>query len=599
MTIRGTSFLCFALWPALYGQTSPLKLAQTVVEHWSAGNEAAFASVYPFREGRNALAAAGRAKSRPAGLANVVRSDEMSAVLAISGVPALPNSGDATVAAVGFSGIYEARNEDGIWRLKRQVPLQEAGRILAHDIKVQVRPGSGIAVDDRIRVRIIGRNGFAMRLNYSAKISSVRTGRLEHPHLFGGGLLWIDVPEGETELQLAYSIDVEKGPEETNSACFLKDFGHVRNQYLWHPTLGFDVAEARVDFHIQVRIPKEYEVSTSLPQTESMDSDERIVDGRTVEPALALTLVYDRAWKVERRTLGDARVEFFLVPDAKPGVDALFDELRGIYDLLAKRFGPLPSKYFAIIQARSWKDNPGWRFNSNHAVVGAAELEIPMKLPAYTGAGFGHEVAHFWSQGAAGPAQALLNEGWASWAESAILERELGADTAIQFLKSRAGMYLMAYDDKTSPLEDENNGGIGYAKGPWVFRMLEEALGQPAFDKAMAEYFSSSHAHPAGWELLAECAQRYAPAGFDARTFVQPWLAERRVPELKANVAGTEVKIRQDPPVFSLPLTVEVDTEHGRERRRVWTKGPEITVSFSSNVTAVRLDPEEKLLLRR
>lgn len=45
-------------------QTSPAELAQTVVERWSAGAEKRFASVYPFREGRDALSAALGAKSR-------------------------------------------------------------------------------------------------------------------------------------------------------------------------------------------------------------------------------------------------------------------------------------------------------------------------------------------------------------------------------------------------------------------------------------------------------------------------------------------------------------------------------------------------------
>src|SRR5260370_25025340 len=113
-------------------QTSPAELAQDVVERWSAGAEKKFASIYPFREGRNALSAA---KSRTAGLAKVIRASEGQAVLLISGVPLLPNSGDATVAGAEFSGVYEARPEGGGRKLPRRIHLDNLGRELAQSLQ--------------------------------------------------------------------------------------------------------------------------------------------------------------------------------------------------------------------------------------------------------------------------------------------------------------------------------------------------------------------------------------------------------------------------------------------------------------------------------
>src|SRR5262249_20247776 len=181
----------------------------------------------------------------------------------------------------------------------------------------------------------------------------------------------VDVPEGESELTVRYSIEVEKGPKETNSGCFLENAGHVRNQYFWHPFLGFKSARDFANFHVEVRIPKEYRVTTSLPQTERVAGDERVIEGKTAQPAYALSLVYDREWKVETRSFGAVRVEFFVAPNVQPGVPEIFDEFRSVYGLLSERFGELRSAYVAIVQARSWTDNPGWRFTSNQAVVAA------------------------------------------------------------------------------------------------------------------------------------------------------------------------------------------------------------------------------------
>ena len=45
--------------------------------------------------------------------------------------------------------------------------------------------------------------------------------------------------------------------------------------------------------------------------------------------------------------------------------------------------------------------------------------------------------------------------------------------------------YFRDYDGKVSILEDESNGGVSYSKGAWVFRMLNEAVGEEAFQKAI------------------------------------------------------------------------------------------------------------------
>src|SRR4029077_13788125 len=97
-------------------QTSPAELAQSVVKRWSGES------------------------SRAPGLAEVVRTSAGHAVVLISGVALAPNSGDATIAGLGFSSAYEARSQDGRWRLGAKIPLEDMGQILAHHMKVSIRP---------------------------------------------------------------------------------------------------------------------------------------------------------------------------------------------------------------------------------------------------------------------------------------------------------------------------------------------------------------------------------------------------------------------------------------------------------------------------
>ena len=565
-----------------HAQMSPPELAKAVVQQWSTGSEASFAAVYPFREGRNDFASR---PSRSSGLANAIRTSDSRAVLLLSGVPAFANSGDATILGRGFSSLYEARAEGDRWKLTARIPPENTGQILAHLMKVSIRPGDGLSVEDRMRIRVKGADGFAVRLNHAAKIEHISAAA----HAFGGGLLWADLPEGETELTIRYSIAVEKGPADTNSACFLEDSGHVRNQYFWHPFFEFNSPNNWADFSIEVRIPRDYRVSTSLPQTERVEGAERVIEARTIQKAAALTLVYDRAWKVESQRMGDVRLDLFLLPETQPSRAVIADAVRSIYSLLSQRFGALPAGYMGIVQARSWKDNPGWRFNSNQIVVAGNTPGIVSIKDFLPSAPLGHEIAHFWTQGA-GPAASFLSEGWAVWAESQILENEFGHETAREFWKTRAENYWSSYDGKVSLLEDDNNSGVAYAKGPWIFHMLEEALGADAFRKAMADYSRRSLAQPAGWEVLAECTH--------AREFLLPWLMGKSAPHLTTRVDGRTVTIRQEPPDFVLPVTIEATTAQGRERQRIWTKGPETAATFSADVSDVRVDPDGALLLR-
>jgi aminopeptidase N len=148
-------------------------------------------------------------------------------------------------------------------------------------------------------------------------------------------------------------------------------------------------------------------------------------------------------------------------------------------------------------------------------------------------------------------------------------------------------------------MEEATNTDLNYDKGSWVFRMLEEAAGTDAFAKAMTRYSLRSLAGEATWEVLAECFQEPGTPGFDARTFLLPWLQGKSAPHLTAQVDGRRVTIRQEEPFFPLPVTVEATTAQGTERHRVWIRGREAIMEFSGDVTEPRVDPDEVLLLRR
>src|SRR6185437_2942677 len=278
--------ICAATASRVAAQESPSELAKTVVAMWTTGSAEEFAAVYPFREGRDALSTAilGHLDRNPF-LATVVRKNADDAELLLSGVPVGINSEDNTTIGRGFSGAYEAKHQGDRSELTNRIPLEQMGQILAHRIEIRIVPASGFSAQDRMRIQVHGDRGFALRLNADAKIQDVST-TPNHKirYLFGGGLLWLDLPQGETTLTIKYSMTVEEGPNSTNSGSFLPKAGHLRTSYFWHPFFDFNSAGDQAEFNIKVHIPRQYEVSTSLPQQEHVVGPERIIVAQTVRP---------------------------------------------------------------------------------------------------------------------------------------------------------------------------------------------------------------------------------------------------------------------------------------------------------------------------
>jgi len=152
-------------------------------------------------------------------------------------------------------------------------------------------------------------------------------------------------------------------------------------------------------------------------------------------------------------------------------------------------------------------------------------------------------------------------------------------------------MYFSAFDGKSSLMEDRQNAGIAYFKGPWIYRMLEDALGTDAFNRALAEYCVGQRIRRLDWEDLAKSAQKYSPPGFDARQFLLPWLSGMRAPHLTAEGQGSTAIIHSEPGGFFLPVMIEAKINKGRERHRIWIRGTATPVTFSDKISELKIDP--------
>jgi hypothetical protein len=589
---------------ALRGAPTPDSLARLLGAVFESATPEAFDSVYTDPAGRAVFHSAVKAKSaRHSVLAQVIRRSSTEAVLLFGGIVAGGSGSDETNRVRHLSSFYEARLVDGMWRLGRKIPIDSSNYIRRQALDVDLAPERGIAVVDTLTLEIGGRYGFAARLNNVAQLERVELNGRVVPYQFGGGLLWVDAsPQRRARLVLRYGIDAARGVEGGGPDSTGKPVtkGAFHNTDGWQPffeyTSGHDISPSS----IRVRLPAEYRLSTSLPQTESVRNGVRTVVGITTAPQYLIGLAYNRDWQVQKSRVGTLEFETFLTPSARFQHDTLAKAVRRVYEILVPRFGePATQAHYLSVVEDQTLGKRGFLVRMNSAVVSGGEvrsLETTGLTPTAT---FAHEVSHGWTFNATGPAANFLREGWARFAEATVIRAEHGPEMETAFAERLRNGYFLVSDGKWSILGNPDNGSGHYNKGLWILRMLNRVLGDSVFDRGMRGFMTHVDGRAGYREFIAELSRA---AGRDLTTFIMPWLAEKVVPDLEARADGGKVIVTQRQPgtVFELPVELLLTTDAGPVRRRVQVHQRVDTLDVGlTGIREIHIDPDREFLLRR
>jgi len=585
--------------PSVAAET-PEALGRLVLDRLIHGDMDAFEAVYPFPPTLKQQAAGWQvpiAADEPM----VLRNNGDEALILLGAWPVIGNWGDETAVGRGFSGLYLAgRDADG-WRLKQALPADAGNRIERQALVAEIDPTTGMHLVDTLTVEV-GEAGFGAVLNRKAEILDVRVDGRSLPHLSAGSYIWVDASPGSgaklvIDYRLPLAADTVDG---ANSGRFGPHYGHVRNQYFWHPFFDFGSQADRADFDVTVRAPAQFRIVTDLPQTDSVQGNSRVVHARSERPTFGLTMTYDDGVKaIEQSMPGGARAQLFLMPDTDPSPDTIMAVVRRSFQVLSDAFGPPQSRYLVITQLRQ-RPGRGWSFRSNDMIASFGGPGPTDRGGVVPRAWLGHEVSHGWTF-PTGPATNFLAEGWATYAESLLLADRYGAGAAADFWESERVFYEKRdFEGKARIDEDENNSGVAYYKGSWILKMLHDRLGEDAFRRGMMAYMASPEGSPAGLPEFA--AAMTNAAGHDIHAFLNPWVQGTRIPDFTATIEPSRVVIRQrQDPLFQLDLDVDVVTAAGRTRRTIAINGRTSTLSTTDlgEVGDVVLDPDHKLLIRR
>jgi hypothetical protein len=591
------------------GAPTPDSLAALFLHRFVANSPAAFDSVDPDSESRTVMHGAVRKKvAREAGLGRVVWRDSREAVLLLTGTVKADNGGDETNLVRHFSGLYQAERRDGRWSVVRQLPIDTLNYIRGQALHVELEPGRGIVVVDTLAIAIGGSWGFAVRLNNDVRISRLRLDGDSTAWALAGGVLWIGAPRrSHAQLVLGYQLRDANAPSKDSTSSAAADsipaFGAYHNTDAWHPLFSYTSANDMATMSLTVRLPAAYRLTTTLPQTETVADGVRTVTGRSTYPAWLLSMIYDRDWRVVTSDVNGVSFETFTTPPFHFFHDTLASALRRIDRVFAKRFGGPTPPYIAVVEDRVLGAR-GFSVRMTDAVITGTNAEhldrTGIQGPV---AAFAHEVSHGWTMNATGPAANMLREGWATFAEATALGAEHGPAVENDFWNRLHNGYVLGSEGRLSILGNPDNGGVHYSKGAWIFRMLDVMLGDSAFDLGIRAYVQrQAEGKPAGYrELIASMS---LAAGHDLTSFALPWFTEKVIPDVRAEIAGNRVIITQmqATPPFDLPLDLGIVTASGATIRRTLhlTRRTDIVrIASTDSITAVHVDPDHRLLLRR
>lgn len=601
------------------GPPTPEALAVSVMQKFSAGTPEEFAAVYPDSAGR-VFMREGRG-TRVTELAQVVWKDQQRAVLLLGGIvrsgAARPRGADAgsneTNLARHFSGFYEAVRGANGWTITRQIPLDSANFITRQRISVDIFPGDGIQVVDTIELAVGATYGAAVRLNNAAQLHGVSVGGRPAEYVFGGGVLWIRVRKTPTALVvLQYSLAASRasnGRGTDSAAAGPPGFGAYNNTDVWHPFFDYLSAHELAQMSITARIPAEYYLTTTIPQTDTVRDGVRTVYGESLHNEFALALIYDRDWRPRTTDFGSFRFESFTTPAFRHSHDSLAAATKRVYDLLQPRFGEpqFPSRYLAAVQDRALGSG-GFNVRMNNAAISGSGGGSLGSCQSQT---FAHETGHAWTMNGTGRASNFLHEAWATFVEGLMLRSQCGKEAEATYWDAMRNAYMVGNDRSgfgggfegvQSILANYDNGRIHYRKGVWILYSANYVMGDSAFDRGMRSYIDGMGKGPSGYEELIAAWSK--AAGHSMKSFVMPWLTSKNIPNVEARVDGSRLIVTQEQPgeLYDLPkLEIELTTSSGAVRKEIHLAHRADTLSLKGvgSVSDVHVDPDHDFLLIR
>jgi len=306
-------------------------------------------------------------------------------------------------------------------------------------------------------------------------------------------------------------------------------------------------------------------------------------------------------------TGGKVRLRTYFHPEIAGMANDYLDAVAMYVDLYSGAIGPYPYGEFSVV---STPLPVGLGFPT----LTCLGVDV-LRLPFIRATSLGHEVLHsWWGNGVfVDWARGNWSEGLTTFmADYAYTEREGAAaarEMRLAWLQDFAAV-PPAHDFPLAAFTARRHGAsqvVGYHKAAFLFFMLRDRIGRPAFDGGLRGFWRVERGRSATWTDLRRAFE--ATSGLDLRPFFEQWLARPGAPRVRIQRVTLEpsspgyrlrISLTQDQPAYGFRLPLSIKTAAKEELREVEMRAAHETfdLDFSDRPLAVTLDPDFRLFRR-
>ncbi len=302
------------------------------------------------------------------------------------------------------------------------------------------------------------------------------------------------------------------------------------------------------------------------------------------------------------------RLRTYFHPEITELADDYLNSISAYLDLYKNTIGPYPYSEFSIVSSP---------LPTGFGMPTLTYLGINvLRLPFIRTTSLGHEILHNWWGN--GVYIDLTHGNWGEglttfMADYAYKEQE-GPDAAramrLQWLRDFASIPL-GQDQPLHQFTSRSHNTseiVGYHKSAYIFLMLRDWLGKPAFDQALRNFWKKKQFQSASWKDLQHAFENNSGKKLD--TFFEQWLERAGAPlltardlKLKPGSAGhyfASFTLSQPTPTYTLRVPIQIKTANGNTEKILALNDTEqsYTLELDEQPLTLSIDPDLRLFRR-
>lgn len=468
-----------------------------------------------------------------------------------------------------------------------------------HEIRVELDPGSGeIRIDDRLTIE--GRDGFEFTLESWLEIESLSidgAAAVARPAGDGWRVTLPDRGRHELGFRLAGRVPPRGSDNRDLTASSGADGVYLPGYDYWIPR---DPAYP-LRYRMRVSVPAaERAVATGRLAEEGREDGRYIAVFEQEVPGEAPSL-FAGPYQVRESLRDGLRLRTYFHDGLDEFADSYLETARAYIERYATAIGAYPHADFHVVSAPL----PVGLGFPNLTYVGRRVIPLPFMR----GRSLAHEVLHnWWGNGVAVEyASGNWAEGLTTYLADYALERDKGPAAArtmrVEWLRDYAALPA-ARDRPVREFRSKRHQAsqvIGYNKVAFVFHMLENEIGAPAFADGLRLFWQRHKFATAGWGDLRSAFEH--ASGRELGWFFGQWLERSGAPRLslgahrvepQASGYRTRIEILQPVAGYRFQLPVLLATADGRERHEITVSEALTIVEWVTDARplSIQLDPD-------